>query len=156
MKIVVPQAQAMQSYKNPNVLGGVSAYGGPLLLVISAKSLLVKRSRGVANPISLAPSSSSSFNSTNWMASAGSTINGKTWNQLRHVESMSSLPSGAGKISHLNAVILGEALASEENDLVFPSEDFSNQALVPSPQKVSLCFPYILTSTFSYYFLIPW
>ncbi|OVA03080.1 AMP-dependent synthetase/ligase [Macleaya cordata] len=54
---------------------------------------------------------------------------------LRHVESMATLPSGAGKISHLNAVILGEALASEENDLVFPSEDFSRQALVSSPAQ---------------------
>ncbi|OMO99265.1 acetyl-coenzyme A synthetase, cytoplasmic [Corchorus olitorius] len=58
-----------------------------------------------------------------------------TNNHLRHVESMASLPSGAGKISHLNAVILGEALASEEDDLVFPSDDFSRQALIPSPQK---------------------
>ncbi|XP_010249386.1 PREDICTED: acetyl-coenzyme A synthetase, chloroplastic/glyoxysomal-like isoform X2 [Nelumbo nucifera] len=59
----------------------------------------------------------------------------KTSNYLRHVESLAVLPSGAGKISHLNAVILGEALASEENDLVFPSEEFSRQALVPSPMK---------------------
>uniref|UniRef100_A0A2P2MV63 acetate--CoA ligase n=1 Tax=Rhizophora mucronata TaxID=61149 RepID=A0A2P2MV63_RHIMU len=54
---------------------------------------------------------------------------------LRHVESMSTPPSGAGKISHLNAVILGEALATEENDLVFPGDSFSAQALIPSPQK---------------------
>ncbi|THU50121.1 hypothetical protein C4D60_Mb06t16740 [Musa balbisiana] len=54
---------------------------------------------------------------------------------LRHVESMAQLPSGAGKISHLNAVILGETLASEENDLVFPSRDFSRQALVSSPEQ---------------------
>ncbi|XP_072980478.1 acetyl-coenzyme A synthetase, chloroplastic/glyoxysomal-like isoform X2 [Typha angustifolia] len=52
---------------------------------------------------------------------------------LRHVESMAELPSGAGRISHLNAVVLGESLASEENDLVFPSHDFSQQALVSSP-----------------------
>ncbi|KAK6256150.1 hypothetical protein SCA6_017455 [Theobroma cacao] len=58
-----------------------------------------------------------------------------TTNHLRHVESMATLPSGAGKISHLNAVVLGEALASEEDDLVFPSDDFSREALVPSPQK---------------------
>ncbi|XP_022744151.1 acetyl-coenzyme A synthetase, chloroplastic/glyoxysomal isoform X3 [Durio zibethinus] len=58
-----------------------------------------------------------------------------TTNYLKHVESMKSLPSGAGKISQLNAVILGEALASEEDDLVFPSDGFSRQALVPSPQK---------------------
>ncbi|KAJ8478718.1 hypothetical protein OPV22_022445 [Ensete ventricosum] len=54
---------------------------------------------------------------------------------LRHVESMAQLPSGAGRISHLNAVILGESLASEENDLVFPSHDFSRQALVSSPKQ---------------------
>ncbi|KAF9621553.1 hypothetical protein IFM89_022907 [Coptis chinensis] len=56
-------------------------------------------------------------------------------NYLRHVESMSTLPSGAGKISHVNAVILGESLASEEDHLVFPSNDFSSQALVSSPEK---------------------
>lgn len=59
-----------------------------------------------------------------------------TSNYLRHVESMAKLPSGAGKIPRLNAVILGEALASEEDDLVFPSEDFSRQAHVSSPQEV--------------------
>lgn len=61
-----------------------------------------------------------------------------TSDQLRHVESMATLPSGAGKIPRLNAVILGEVLASEEDDLVIPSQDFSAQALVPSPQEV--CF----------------
>ncbi|KAL0331799.1 UNVERIFIED_CONTAM: Acetyl-coenzyme A synthetase, chloroplastic/glyoxysomal [Sesamum calycinum] len=58
-----------------------------------------------------------------------------TSNHLRHVESMSTLPSGAGQISKLNAVILGEALASEEDDLIVPSQDFSAQAHVPSPHK---------------------
>ncbi|XP_049382384.1 acetyl-coenzyme A synthetase, chloroplastic/glyoxysomal-like isoform X1 [Solanum stenotomum] len=58
-----------------------------------------------------------------------------TSNHLRHVESMAQLPSGAGRITRLNALILGEALASEEDDLVFPSEDFSSQAHVSSPQK---------------------
>ncbi|XP_024962724.1 acetyl-coenzyme A synthetase, chloroplastic/glyoxysomal [Cynara cardunculus var. scolymus] len=58
-----------------------------------------------------------------------------TTNHLRHVESMATLPSGAGKISELNAVILGESLASEEDDLILPSPDFSQQAYVPSPQK---------------------
>ncbi|KAL1208129.1 Acetyl-coenzyme A synthetase, chloroplastic/glyoxysomal [Cardamine amara subsp. amara] len=56
-------------------------------------------------------------------------------NHLRHVESMSQLPSGAGKISQLNAVVLGESLASEENDLIFPSKEFSSQALVSTPQQ---------------------
>lgn len=64
----------------------------------------------------------------------------RTVNHLRHVESMATLPSGAGNIPHLNAVILGESLASEENDLIFPSDHFSSEALVPSPQKVSLSF----------------
>lgn len=40
--------------------------------------------------------------------------------------------------SPVNAVVLGEACASEESDLVFPSDDFSSRALVPSHQKVSL------------------
>ncbi|KAJ6820873.1 uncharacterized protein M6B38_394095 [Iris pallida] len=54
---------------------------------------------------------------------------------LRHMDSMSQLPSGAGNISSLNAVILGESLASEEHDLVFPSPHFSSQALISSPQQ---------------------
>ncbi|KAF3776920.1 Acetyl-coenzyme A synthetase, partial [Nymphaea thermarum] len=54
---------------------------------------------------------------------------------LRHVESMSVLPSGTGKISQLNAVVLGESLASEENDLVFPSPQFTKNALVSSPEQ---------------------
>lgn len=74
------------------------------------------------------------------MESSSSTNNLITTNHLRHVESMATMPSGAGKIPHLNAIILGEALASEENDLIFPSDDFSRQAHVPSPQKVTpLC-----------------
>ncbi|XP_042435180.1 acetyl-coenzyme A synthetase, chloroplastic/glyoxysomal-like [Zingiber officinale] len=55
--------------------------------------------------------------------------------RLRHVDSMAQLPSGGGRISHLNAVILGESLESEENDLVFPSHEFSSQALVSSPEQ---------------------
>ncbi|KAF5725605.1 putative acetyl-CoA synthetase [Tripterygium wilfordii] len=58
-----------------------------------------------------------------------------TQNHLRQVESMSTLPSGASRTTQLNAVILGEAVASEEDDLVFPSDDFSRQALVSSPQQ---------------------
>lgn len=64
----------------------------------------------------------------------------KTSKHLRHVDSMRTLPSGAGNISHLNAVVLGESLASEENDLIFPSEEFSRQAHVPSPEKVASLF----------------
>lgn len=60
-----------------------------------------------------------------------------TTNHLRHVESMATMPSGAGNIPHLNAIVLGEALAFEENDLIFPSDDFSRQAHVPSPGKVT-------------------
>jgi len=61
----------------------------------------------------------------------------RTNNFLRHVESMKLLPSGAGHISHLNAVILGESLATEEDDFVLPSEDFASQANVQSPEQVS-------------------
>lgn len=59
-----------------------------------------------------------------------------TLNHLHHVESMANMPSGDGAIPHLNVVILGEAFAFEENDLVFPSAEFSWEALVPSSQKV--------------------
>ncbi|XP_020106741.1 acetyl-coenzyme A synthetase, chloroplastic/glyoxysomal [Ananas comosus] len=55
--------------------------------------------------------------------------------ELRHVEDMADLPSGAGKSSRVKGVILGESLASEEDDLVFPSRDFSQQALVSSLQQ---------------------
>ncbi|MFS8032597.1 putative acetate--CoA ligase [Helianthus anomalus] len=58
-----------------------------------------------------------------------------TKSHLRHVESMRISPSGAGRIPELKAVILGESLASEENDLVFPSDEFCKQALVSSPEK---------------------
>ncbi|KAL7610843.1 hypothetical protein Lser_V15G10549 [Lactuca serriola] len=58
-----------------------------------------------------------------------------TTNHLRHLESMATRLLGAGKIPKLNVVILGESLASEEGDLVFPGHDFSQQAHVPSPQK---------------------
>ncbi|XP_065013675.1 acetyl-coenzyme A synthetase, chloroplastic/glyoxysomal-like [Musa acuminata AAA Group] len=47
--------------------------------------------------------------------------------RLRHV--------GSGGISRLNAVVLGEALAAEENDLVFPSHDFSRHAHISSPEQ---------------------
>ncbi|KAG6520690.1 hypothetical protein ZIOFF_017750 [Zingiber officinale] len=57
-------------------------------------------------------------------------------NRLRHVESMSLNPSGAGRISHLNVVILDESLESKENDLIFPSQEFSSQALVSPPKQV--------------------
>lgn len=69
-----------------------------------------------------------------------------TSHHLRHVESLSTLPSGAGRISGLNAIILGESLASEENDLVFPSESFSSQAHIPNPQKVSGAHTLVLHS----------
>ncbi|XP_045798816.1 acetyl-coenzyme A synthetase, chloroplastic/glyoxysomal isoform X1 [Trifolium pratense] len=59
----------------------------------------------------------------------------RTNNFLRHLESMKILPSGAGCIPHLNAVILGESLATEENDYVLPSEQFASQANVQSPEQ---------------------
>ncbi|WJX83201.1 Acetyl-coenzyme A synthetase, cytoplasmic [Trifolium repens] len=61
--------------------------------------------------------------------------NHRTNNFLRHLESMKILPSGAGCIPHLNAVILGESLATEENDFVLPSEEFASQANVQSPEQ---------------------
>ncbi|MBA0839844.1 hypothetical protein Goarm_005537 [Gossypium armourianum] len=55
---------------------------------------------------------------------------------FRHADSTASPPSSAvAKISHLKAVVLGDAPASEEDDVVLPSHDFSRQALVPSQQK---------------------
>ncbi|XP_058737673.1 acetyl-coenzyme A synthetase, chloroplastic/glyoxysomal [Vicia villosa] len=67
---------------------------------------------------------------TNSMAS-----NHRTNNYLRHLESMKILPSGAGRIPHLNAVILGESLATEEEDYVLPSEEFASKAHVQSPEQ---------------------
>ncbi|XP_021822955.1 acetyl-coenzyme A synthetase, chloroplastic/glyoxysomal isoform X2 [Prunus avium] len=84
-------------------------------------------------------SGSSIMSTTNnkviWSMESSSANNITTTNHLRHVESMATMPSGAGNIPHLNAIVLGEALASEENDLIFPSDDFSRQAHVPSPRK---------------------
>lgn len=74
-----------------------------------------------------------------------------TTNHLRHVEPVMSFPSGAGKIPNLNAVTLGKALATEKDHLIFPSHEFSRQALVPSPDKVMFfsslsfwCFPILI------------
>ncbi|XP_078447116.1 acetyl-CoA synthetase isoform X2 [Wolffia australiana] len=58
-----------------------------------------------------------------------------TSGHLRHVDSFRQLPSGAGQISQLNAVVLGESLAREEHDLIFPSLEFSGQALLSSPEQ---------------------
>ncbi|XAR66276.1 Acetate--CoA ligase, partial [Bertholletia excelsa] len=58
-----------------------------------------------------------------------------TSDHLRHIESMATMPSGASKIPKLNATILGDSLASEEDDLIFPSDNFSRQAHVPSLQE---------------------
>ncbi|GLU06594.1 hypothetical protein SLE2022_236150 [Rubroshorea leprosula] len=69
------------------------------------------------------------------MASIGGSNLITSSNHLRHVDFITNLPSGPRKISHLNAVVLGEASASEEADLVLPSQLFSSQALVPSHQK---------------------
>lgn len=90
--------------------------------------------------------SASSFSTT----SPGKSL--KTSDHLRHVESMSTLPTGAGRISRLNAVILGDSLASEEDDLVFPSHTFSAQAHVPSPQKVLFLSIYLFILKLIYYF----
>lgn len=62
--------------------------------------------------------------------------------------------------SPVNALVLGEACASEESDFVFPSDDFSSRALVPSHQKVSLLvalfffFFYDALVKFEFYFTV--
>lgn len=100
---------------------GASSYSKPLKLI---------RQSGGGGAVVMASSGCNNNNGNNSKKM-------KTESFLRHVESLASFPSGAGKISRLNAVILGEALSSEENDIVLPSDDFSRQALVPSPQKVA-------------------
>ncbi|KAL8139984.1 hypothetical protein V2J09_006005 [Rumex salicifolius] len=113
------------------------------LCALKFRSQLNRRSRSrilrsQSPPVGAAASNLSigrSFKLCSWSGDTGMTANLLTTNHLRHVESLSVMPSGAGKIPRLNAVILGEALASEENDLVFPSEEFSKQALVQSPAK---------------------
>lgn len=106
---------------------GASSYSKPLKLI---------RQSGGGGAVVMASSGCNNNNGNNSKKM-------KTESFLRHVESLASFPSGAGKISRLNAVILGEALSSEENDIVLPSDDFSRQALVPSPQKVAP-FPFLL------------
>lgn len=101
---------------------GASSYSKPLKLI--------RQSGGGGGAVVMASSGCNNNNGNNSKKM-------KTESFLRHVESLASFPSGAGKISRLNAVILGEALSSEENDIVLPSDDFSRQALVPSPQKVA-------------------
>ncbi|RYR54098.1 hypothetical protein Ahy_A06g029363 isoform C [Arachis hypogaea] len=71
-------------------------------------------------------------NNNNFMDSNN---NMRTESYLRHVDSRKLMPNGAGHIPHLKAVILGEALASEEDDLVLPSKEFSDQANVHSPEQ---------------------
>ena len=46
------------------------------------------------------------------------------------------MPSGVGKISGINAVVLGELLAAKENDLIFPTPEFSANAPVSSRKQV--------------------
>lgn len=107
---------------------GASSYSKPLKLI--------RQSGGGGGAVVMASSGCNNNNGNNSKKM-------KTESFLRHVESLASFPSGAGKISRFSAVILGEALSSEENDIVLPSDDFSRQALVPSPQKVAP-FPFLL------------
>lgn len=59
---------------------------------------------------------------------------------------MSVLSSGATrKNGHVNAVILGDSLASDDDDLILPSHDFSHRALVPSRDHVSFFLPSLLS-----------
>lgn len=109
---------------------GASSYSKPLNKSSSPPLKLIRQSGGGGGAVVMASSGCNNNNGNNSKKM-------KTESFLRHVESLASFPSGAGKISRLNAVILGEALSSEENDIVLPSDDFSRQALVPSPQKVA-------------------
>ncbi|CAB4275546.1 unnamed protein product [Prunus armeniaca] len=149
-------------YYNTNYYNIIVAEPPPVAILTSYSEL--KRRKSIPNsvpptppPLTLTSSSSlwgrSRFKSWGWGTSSGSSImstsnnkviwgmesssanNITTTNHLRHVESLATMPSGAGNIPHLNAIVLGEALAFEENDLIFPSDDFSRQAHVPSPLK---------------------
>lgn len=108
---------------------GASSYSKPLNKSSSPPLKLIRQSGG-GGAVVMASSGCNNNNGNNSKKM-------KTESFLRHVESLASFASGAGKISRLSAVILGEALSSEENDIVLPSDDFSRQALVPSPQKVA-------------------
>jgi acetyl-CoA synthetase len=57
-------------------------------------------------------------------------LNHITNNYLRHLEPMKILPSGVGRIPHLNAVILGESLATDEINFVLPNQEFATSANV--------------------------
>lgn len=59
---------------------------------------------------------------------------GSGFTKISHRE-QSTAAGRAGKIPRPNAVILGESPASEDDDLVFPSDDFSQQAHVSSHQQ---------------------
>ncbi|XXG79639.1 hypothetical protein AAC387_Pa09g0668 [Persea americana] len=75
-----------------------------------------------------------------------------TTNHLQHVKSMKKFPYGIGRIPHLNAMVLGNSLVSEENDLIFPSEEFTKQALVSSSEQVNplLLRLFLITLLFSF------
>ncbi|KAF3631615.1 Acetyl-coenzyme A synthetase, chloroplastic/glyoxysomal [Capsicum annuum] len=108
--------------------------------ILTSSSPPIPISRTAKSPLNLPPGFGFGFGGSPLVRMEDQPFTGPrknltTSNHLRHVESMSHLPSGAGRITRLNALILGEALASEEDDLVFPSEAFSTQAHVSSPRK---------------------
>lgn len=67
-----------------------------------------------------------------------------TSNHLWHLESMTQPLFDTGKILHLNAVFHGESLSFEENDHVFPSPEFSSQALTSSLNMCADSSPYLI------------
>lgn len=128
---------------NNNSTSGIYISASPIPISRTAKSQLSRPWVSVKRPSFTFRFGGSPMEDPLTSSSSSSTTvsprkNLTTSNHMRHVESMAKLPSGAGKITRLNAVILGEALASEEDDLVFPSENFSRQAHVSSLQKVPL------------------
>lgn len=159
-----PRPHMVECYKSC-YLHSVGAVGGPTTNH-SPRVFPISRNHQIKVKRSGLSSSSSTVgrNLAAKMTSSDSGVNGSGCNpspqrRLRHVDSLNILPSGAGRISHLNAVILGESIASEENDLVFPSQDFASQALVSSPQQVLLLIILVVFGFFSefnltFYFIL--
>lgn len=123
----------------------------PILSVTpsSSYSSLNNKKKNSFSSVSLFWNCSSNRSSSNRRKRNSMSSNLRTNNYLRHVESMKLLPSGAGQISHLNAVILGESLATEEDDFVLPNEEFATQANVQSPEQVFAEFNFLGLNGFS-------
>lgn len=97
-----------------------------------------------------APPSSISFSS-----SIGFRFESQSSASRRRQLIMSVLSSvAARKKGHVKAVILGDSLASDDDDLILPSHDFSHQALVPSLDHVSFFLSFYPLSLCFFFFLL--